>query len=196
MDSNSPPNGAADSSSNGAADEVLMRRVAAGEADFLESLIRRYASPVLTFIDRMIGDRHRSEELFQEVFLAVWKHRGQYQYPRPFRPWLYAIAANKCRELLRSSANRDWPSLDPIDAPEPTTPSAEESAIAGETAGLVAAAVRRLPDQQRAVVVLRVWHGLSYFEIAEILDRSAATVRSHMHHGLIALRKALEPKLV
>jgi RNA polymerase sigma-70 factor (ECF subfamily) len=178
------------------ADELLMRMVAAGQADHLEPLIRRYASPVFTFIARMVGDRHRSEELFQEVFLAVWKCRVQYQYPRPFRPWLYAIAANKCRELLRGSAARSWQPLDPVDVPEPSGPSAEECAIAGETAILVAEAVRRLPEQQRAVVVLRVWHGLSYSEIAQVLDRTTATVRSHMSHGLVALRKALEPKLV
>lgn len=67
-------------------DEWLMEQVAAGCRDGPETLVRRYASPLLTFIQRMIGDRHRSEELFQEVFLAVWLKRKQYQPPRPFRP--------------------------------------------------------------------------------------------------------------
>jgi RNA polymerase sigma factor (sigma-70 family) len=53
--------------------------------------------------------------------------------------------------------------------------------------------VTRLPPQQRAVVVLRVWEGLPYARIAEIVGRTEATVRSHMHHGLAALRKHLEP---
>jgi RNA polymerase sigma-70 factor (ECF subfamily) len=52
-----------------------------------------------------------------------------------------------------------------------------------------------LPPQQRVVVVLRVWDGLSYAQIAEVLGRTEATVRSHMHHGLIALRKDLDPLL-
>jgi RNA polymerase sigma-70 factor (ECF subfamily) len=55
--------------------------------------------------------------------------------------------------------------------------------------------VAQLPAQQRAVVVLRVWDGLSYAEIAEAVGRTEATVRSHMHHGLTALRKYLEPRL-
>jgi RNA polymerase sigma-70 factor (ECF subfamily) len=176
-------------------DEQLMRKVAAGQADHLEPLIRRYASQVLTFIERMIGDRHRSEELFQEVFLAVWKNRSQYEYPRPFRPWLFTIAVNKCWELHRRPLLRTWAALDDA-VPVHGAPSAEDSAIASETAALVADAVRHLPEQQRAVVVLRIWHGLSYAEIAEVVDRTTATVRSHMHHGLLSLRKALEPKLV
>ena len=67
--------------------------------------------------------------------------------------------------------------------------------VATEAAALVSAAVTRLPPQQRAVVVLRVWEGMSYAEIAEALGRSEGTVRSHMHHALAALREYLEPRL-
>jgi RNA polymerase sigma-70 factor, ECF subfamily len=70
-----------------------------------------------------------------------------------------------------------------------------EKMVATETAALVANAVELLPPQQRAVVVLRVWDGLSYAEIAEIVGRSQGTVRSNMHHGLAAMRKYLEPRL-
>src|SRR6266571_9373160 len=83
-------------------DEWLMAQVALGKRDHLEPLVRRYASPLLTFIQRMVGDAHRSEELFQDVFLAVWSKRRQYQFPRPFKPWLYGIALNKCRADFRS----------------------------------------------------------------------------------------------
>ena len=66
-------------------DEWLMAQVALGKRDHLEPLVRRYASALLTFIRRMVGDAHRSEELSQEVFLAIWKKRRQYEFPRPFR---------------------------------------------------------------------------------------------------------------
>jgi RNA polymerase sigma factor (sigma-70 family) len=82
---------------------------------------------------------------------------------------------------------------------EPTAPSdgptPAEAVIATETAALVSAAVAQLPPQQRAVLVLRVWNGLSYAEIAQAIDRSEATVRSHMFHGLSTLRRYLEPRL-
>ena len=178
-------------------DEWLMAQLARGEREYLEPLVRRYASPLLTFIRRMIGDRHRSEELFQEIFLAVWTKREQYQFPRSFRAWLFGIAVNKCRADYRSqpacrivSLNDDPPRF--ALAPDP---SPADALIATETAELVATAVARLPEQQRATVVLRVWNGLSYAEIAEVVGRSEATVRSNMHHGLAALRKFLEPRM-
>ncbi|HKI34700.1 MAG TPA: sigma-70 family RNA polymerase sigma factor [Gemmataceae bacterium] len=90
-------------------DEGLMARVALGERDCLEALVRRHAPRLLTFIERMVGDRHRAEDLFQEVFLAVWVKRRQYAFPRPFRPWLYAIAANRCHASRRDKPEQDQP---------------------------------------------------------------------------------------
>src|SRR5215470_11207870 len=123
----------------GQRDEDLMAEVADGQADLLEFLVRRHATALLTFLARMVGDRHRAEELFQEVFLAVWLKRKQYQHPRPFRPWLYAIALNRCRAVfrLRAPAPVSLTTGDPA-APEPPP---EEQAIAAETAGQVARAV-------------------------------------------------------
>jgi RNA polymerase sigma-70 factor (ECF subfamily) len=175
-------------------DEWLMAQAAHGERDALEALVRRHATRLLTFLERMVGDRHRAEELFQEVLLAVWAKRRQYEFPRPFKPWLYAIAANKCHAAARG--RRLAVALDEAGwALRAAVPSPEESAVATETAALVAGAVTLLPPQQRAVVVLRVWQGMSYAEIAETVGRTEATVRSHMHHGLAALRKYLEPRL-
>jgi len=177
-------------------DEYLMARVGRDQPELLEKLLRRHASPLLTFIERMIGDHHRGEELFQEVFLAVWVKRRQYQYPRPFKPWLYAIALNKCRAWLRGRSAH----FVPLDAEDVLTPTARdaspaEAVIATETAVLVNRAVQQLPHHQRAVVVLRVWEGLSYARIAEVVGCTEPTARSHMHHGLAALREHLQPRL-
>jgi RNA polymerase sigma-70 factor (ECF subfamily) len=160
-------------------DEWLMAEVAAGRRERLEPLVRRYACPLLTFIRHLVGDAHWSEELFQEVFLAVWVKRRQYQFPRPFKPWLYAIAVNKCRAAARGPAR---PAAVPLseDAAPANDPSPADRLIATETAAQVAAAVTRLPPRQRTVVVLRIWEGLSYAEIAEVEELSEATVRSHM----------------
>jgi RNA polymerase sigma-70 factor (ECF subfamily) len=171
-------------------DESLMQLVAAGRADLLEWLVRRHAAGLLTFLARMLGDRHRAEEQFQEVFLAVWLKRRQYQYPRPFRPWLYAIALNRCRAVFRL---RTPSPLSLAESPVGDDASPADQLIAEETADLVSQAVTRLPPQQRAVVVLRIWQGLSYARIAEVVGCTEGTVRSHMHHGLAALREALQP---
>jgi RNA polymerase sigma-70 factor (ECF subfamily) len=178
-------------------DEWLMSLVAGGKRECLEPLIHRYAGRLLTFIRNMIGDRHRSEELFQEVFLAVWQKRGLYSFPRPFKAWLFGIALNKCRAAFRTPA---FPVSLALGDDSPASPATRElsppdQAVATETAELVATAVTRLPPRQRAVVVLRIWNGLSYAEIADIVGRSEGTVRSNMHHGLAAMRAYLEPRL-
>jgi RNA polymerase sigma-70 factor (ECF subfamily) len=180
-------------------DEWLMAEVAEGKCDALEPLVRRHATPLLSFLQRMTGDRHRGEDLFQEVFLAVWSKRRQYIFPRPFKPWLYAIAVNKCRAAFRHT---DWAgmSLYPLPLEESIVPataqaSPVESAVTVETATIISRSLTLLPPQQRTVVVLRLWEQLTYDEIAVIVGCTPATARSHMHHGLCALRRYLEPRL-
>ncbi len=177
-------------------DEYLMARVQHGQPELLERLLQRHATPLLTFLHRMTGDRHRAEELFQEVFLTLWCKRRQYDYPRPFKPWLYTIALNKCREALRSRRAREIPlTEEPDSAPTAAGGGPAEALISAETAEVVGRAVTALPERQRAVVVLRVWEGLPYSQIAQVLESNEATVRSHMHHGLAALRRYLQPRL-
>jgi RNA polymerase sigma factor (sigma-70 family) len=176
-------------------DELLMAQAALGETAPLEQLVRRHAEPLLTFLRRMVGDRHRSEELFQEVFLAIWSKRKQYEFPRPFKPWLYTIAVNKCRAAFRGRApmgsglllDGDFVPPDPGVGPEGL-------AMAAETAESVVRAVDRLPEQKRAVVALRIWQGLAYADIAKTLGCTEGTVRSHMHHALASLRAMLAPR--
>ena len=174
-------------------DEWLMVQVAEGQRECLTVLVRRYASPLLTYLERMTGDHHRSEELFQEVFLRVWINRQTYRFPKPFRAWLFTIATNHCRSAFRRSGPRTVPLID--DDPERLTapePSPVEAAVATETAQLVGAAIDHLPPQQRAVVVLRNFNGLSFAEIAAAVGCSEPTARSHLHHALDGMRRFLE----
>lgn len=177
-------------------DQTLMDRVASGDRRAFDLLIRRHANGLLTFIHRMIGDRHRAEELFQDVFLAVWLRRRSYWLEHSFRSWLYGIAMNQCRAEFRKPhpvvidflADASLPLL----AGDPTP---AETALASERAVQVARAVASLPDQQRMVVVLRIWNGLSYGEIATAMKKTQGTVRSHMFHALASMRRYLEPRM-
>jgi RNA polymerase sigma-70 factor (ECF subfamily) len=177
-------------------DEQLMAQVALGHREPLAVLLRRYGSPLLTFIQRMIGDRQRSEDLFQDVFLAVWTNRSNYRFPFSFRSWLFGIAVNKCRGEFRKIRSYAVPFDEQLQySARAHDAGPDEAAIAVETANIVQTAVMLLPEQQRMAVVLRVWNGLSYAEIADIMERTESTVRSDMFHGLASLRKYLEPRL-
>ncbi|MGA2256596.1 MAG: RNA polymerase sigma factor [Thermoguttaceae bacterium] len=176
-------------------DEELMLRVAAGNREAMSPLLRRYASPLLTFIRRMTGDWHRAEELFQEAFLAVWLNRNRYEHSRPFRSWLFGIAANKCRADFRKAPGLPEPLSDWLDPPATHEPSPVEAAISSEAATLVTQAVAALPPKQRAVLVLRLWNGMEYAEIAQALERTESTIRSQMFHALAGMRRHLEPRM-
>ena len=171
-------------------DERLMKLSAEGDSNSFESLIRRYARPLMTLINRMIGRHHRSEEVFQEVLFACWKNRSRYQFPRSFKPWLYAIAINQCRQVYRKKDN-SVSNQDAVVDMATTKQMPDDFAVGKEVAELLKDAVEQLPEQQRAVVVLRIWSGLSYREIAESFDKTEVTVRSYIFHTLKKLRARL-----
>ncbi len=171
-------------------DESLMREVACGDRKSLETLVRRNANELLAFVERLLGARYLGEEAFQEVIFTVWTKRHQYKYPRPFRPWLYKIALNLCRAELRRTRLSTKP-LDDAVATDGLLPS--DKVIAIETANAVQSAVHQLPDQQRVVVVLRVWSGMSYSDIGQVMGIAEGTARSYMSHALNSLRTHLQP---
>lgn len=169
-------------------DELLMAQVAKGRGESLEPLVRRYTVPLVSFLHRMTGKYDRAEDLFQETFLAVWRKRATYQFPRPFKPWVYAVALNTCRAEFRGREDFEMLPTD-VAVSDPSDPV--EKSIATETSTRIAKVIELMPPIQRAVVAMRIWDGLGYPEIAEAIGRSEATVRSHMSHGLAELRKAL-----
>ena len=169
--------------------EALMGRVHFGEREPLSILLRRFANPLLTLIRRLGVNVQQSEE----VFLAVWTHRKNYDRRRTFRSWLFGIAANKCKISLRQSRTSQ-----PLDQDVRWTgvgAAPVEGLIQSEISELVAKAVSQLPLRQREVVVMRLWNDMSYSEIATALDRSESTIRTNMFVGLESLRKFLEPRM-
>ena len=176
-------------------DEVLMQRVAGGDQQALEELVRRYADRLLTFIHRTVGNRHRAEEIFQETIFTIWRKSRQYNSNQPFRPWLYKIALNGCRVDFRKARLPTQAMLEDA-VPGESLDDPQAIAAAAESHAAVKEAVARLPAQQRAVVTMRIWSGLSYAEIADVVDVAESTVRSYMFHALTSLRHILSPIVV
>lgn len=171
-------------------DEWLMGQVSRGDRACLEVLVGRFSGPMLTYLRRFLGDAHLAEEVFQEVFLAVWAKRRQYKFPRTFRAWLFAIGANKCREHFRRKKSRPSGSGEMVDV-EDSESGPMSDAIQTENARAVNLALQSLTDQQRSVVILRVWNGLSYAEIATSIGAKEGTVRATMHRALEKLKPTL-----
>jgi RNA polymerase sigma-70 factor (ECF subfamily) len=159
---------------NDEADELLMEQVCAGVRRPMATLLQRWARPMWVFLLAMLGDPRRAEMLFLDVFLAVWIHRKGYEYPRPFRVWLFEMAVKKCLHRLRDH-RRKGESL----------PQSSGKSPAGR-------GVLRLPPRQRAVAVLRIANEFSYEQIAEITGHPEAIVRAEMTQALARLRRHWE----
>ena len=174
-------------------DGVLIERVAARDRDAFEELYARYARSVLGLALRRIGDRGRAEDSVQDVFAAVWRSAASYDANRgPGGAWLYTIARNAIVDTLR---RRPAPTVaDPPDVAS-TAPTPDEEAEANWNAFRVHRALETLPEQERTVIDLAYFSGLSQSEVASFLSIPLGTVKTRTRSGLARLADALEGQL-
>ena len=158
-----------------------------GEPEGGTELFARYSSPLLRFTARMLGDRWEAEEVTQEVFLKVISRAGQYDGRAPVSSWLFAIAANACRDRLRSPARRGVP-LDDA-SPFFSVPAPAESwLLAKERAGAVRRALDLLSPEQREALVLARWHEMPYAEVARTLGITEGAVKTRVFRAMETLK--------
>ena len=159
-------------------------------------LVRALMDGIYSGALRLTGSHSDAEDVAQEAFLRAYRALGTYEAARirelRLREWVWAIAANLCRNRARSARRRPEAPLHP-DAPVPDpAPGPEAEAVAAVGNECLAAHLARLPWAQRSAVVLRHVGGLSYAEVAAALDRPVGTVKADVHRGLQHLRTALE----
>jgi RNA polymerase sigma-70 factor (ECF subfamily) len=155
-----------------------------------EDVVRRHAPKVFRHAYRLSGNRADAEDLTQEVFARVYRARGSYR-TGTFEGWLHRITTNLFVDQVR---RRGRVRLDPLgEAAESRlgTPGPERELLDGMFDADVEAALAALPPQYRTPVMLADVDGLSYEEIAATLGLKLGTVRSRIHRGRAALRKAL-----
>jgi RNA polymerase sigma-70 factor (ECF subfamily) len=182
-----------DPMSNGAmTDGELIARVGDGDANAFELLYRRYSRPVFALALRRLGDRGRAEDAVQETFASIWRSAGSYRRDRgPGAPWLYAVARNAIVDRRRTLGPPPAESVDEAsDEPGP-----DERAEASWTAWRIHRALAELPEQERRLIELAYWGGLSQSEIAEFLNIPLGTVKTRTRSALSRLADALEGEL-
>ncbi len=183
-------------------DEALMNRVKTGDNDALAVLVRRYEQPLFNYACKMLGNRSDAEDVFQETFLRVHLHGHRFWGNAPFRPWLYRIATNLCKDRLRYRKRRpevpvsalhrdeDWP--DPVAQWAATSNRPDEAAQASERSVIMERALADLSVKHRAVFLMAHQEGLSYAEIARALWIPVGTVKSRMNKAVNQLLAAME----
>ncbi|MHB8659828.1 MAG: RNA polymerase sigma factor [Solirubrobacteraceae bacterium] len=176
------------------ADEELMARAGAGEQPAFEVIFDRHSQVAYSLAYRICGRRASAEEIAQDAFLAVWRGAARYEQRRgSVRTFVLAIVRNKAIDALRSSAAKeslDMPGdgvVELIQARERT----EQEVSRHEDARAVARALEELPDDQRRVIELAFFGGLSHSEIARLLELAPGTVKGRMRLGMAKLRAKL-----
>jgi RNA polymerase sigma-70 factor (ECF subfamily) len=171
-------------------DGELLRRVGDGDGGAFEILYRRYARPVFGLALRRLGDRNRAEEAVQETFTSVWRSARTYRPERgPGAPWLYAVARNAIVDGARTRV--DVLTAEPIELPA-VEAGPPERAEQGWLAWRVHRALEELPENERVVLELAYWQGLSQSEVAKRLRIPLGTVKTRTRSALHRLADLLE----
>lgn len=165
-------------------EEWLVRRSKAGDREAFGQIVSRHQAAVYRVVRGILGDPGESEDVAQEVFLKAYASLGRFRGESNLFTWLYRIAVN---EALRARRRRRPQPLEA--APEAVSPPAEpEEPEEMPTLGTLRRLLGRLPDDHRAIVVLRDLEGLSYREIAETLEIPLGTVESRLFRARRELR--------
>jgi RNA polymerase sigma-70 factor (ECF subfamily) len=178
----------------GLADEDLMGLVQAGDARAFEVIFDRHAEVAFSLAYRICGRRAMAEDIVQEAFLSLWRTGARYNRARgSVRTWVLSVVHNRAIDAFRSESSRsgrdvsDEAAVARLTAPESTETEAQRHDDAGQVRG----ALHMLPDEQRRVIELAYFGGLTHREIAEILSLPAGTVKGRMRLGLTKLRLSM-----
>ena len=174
--------------------EVVLR-CQKGDADAMGILIIQYQHWVYNIAYGILGHHQDAEDVAQDAFLSAWENIGKFQFRSRFSTWLYRIVKNKCLNHIDQYQRRKTDPTE-IDDSQPWVPldtvTPEEEALRTEEKNIVHAALAKLKDTHREILVLRELQDLSYEEIAEILGCTLGRVKSRLHEARKALKEELE----
>jgi RNA polymerase sigma-70 factor (ECF subfamily) len=176
------------------ADEELMELVHDGEARAFEVLFDRHGDAAFSLAYRMCGRRSMAEDVVQEAFLSLWRSGARYDPARgSVRAWLLRVVHNRTIDSFRRSTVRDGRDVHDEAAAErlPAAELTDQEVQRREDVRQVRGALDELPADQRQVIELAYFGGLSHSEIADTLGLPAGTVKGRMRLGLTKLRLAL-----
>ncbi|MFY9554550.1 MAG: sigma-70 family RNA polymerase sigma factor [Blastocatellia bacterium] len=177
---------------------ALIKRVADGDQSALTTLYDSTSRLVFGLVLRVVGDRSTAEEVLLDVYTQVWRQAASYDAKRgaPLA-WIMTIARTRGIDRLRSGKHdhRNKEALDSIAEITATTASPEEDTVTSERRQLVRSALDTLSAEQREVIELAYYSGLSHSEIALRLGQPLGTVKTRTRLGMMKLRDILRPML-
>ncbi len=188
---------------NNLLDAELVKRVQAGDTAAFDILVQKYQHKVVNLVGRFVSDQAECYDITQDAFIKAYRAIGKFRGDSQFYTWLYRIAANTAKNYLASRARKSPSySVDVDDAEhfegesglkEYATP--ENLLLTEEIKNTVFQAIEALPGDLKSAITLREIEGLSYEEIAEVMDCPIGTVRSRIFRARDVIDKELRPLL-
>jgi RNA polymerase sigma-70 factor (ECF subfamily) len=168
-------------------EQILLLRCQIGDKDALAELIERYQKPLRYFISGLLDDEAITEDVFQEIWLAVIKKIHGLREAEAFPTWLYRIARNKVFQQLRRK-KQTYALSENIPVPD----CSEDEKFSAEDAAMIHRCLAKLKPDHKEVLLLRFLEQMSYEQIAKVIGCNVGTVRSRIHYAKISLRKEME----
>ena len=176
-------------------EKKLIERAAAGHADAFNELMARHEQQMYAVALRMCARREDAQDCLQEAMLRVYRAIGSFKGQSSFATWLYRITMNTCLDEFRKKKDKQNTSLDSLLdvgwSPSDNGCEPEKQALMREMREKMNGAIRELPEDMRAAVVLRDIQGFSYDEIAQTLEINVGTIKSRISRGREKLREKL-----
>ena len=183
-------------------DEELVARSMGGDLDSFNQLVLRWERPIYALAYRVIGREEDARDVAQETFLRAFRALSGFKGQAKFSSWLYRITLNLCRDWIRKErrtpVSQAPEGIDIIELAGEATPNEtiEQRVGRGQLSRAVSRAMASLPEEQRTAIILKEYHGLTFQEIADMLDCPLSTVKTRLYQGLSVVRKQLEQAAV
>jgi RNA polymerase sigma-70 factor (ECF subfamily) len=172
------------------ADTVLMQRAGQNDVDAYRLLVNKHLSRALNFAERMIGNRNDAEDIVQDAFLRVWKEASRWKPKAKFTTWFHRVLYNLCIDYLRKSEPLTW-DID-LESTGSKIPDPEQNLVSVEVSNKVREALKKLPERQRAALILFYYEELTQNEAAEVLEVSVSALEALLFRARTTLRKILK----
>ena len=183
-------------------DQQLVQRAQRGDLRAFDLLVLKYQGRIAALVSRYVSDAGEVEDVTQEAFIKAYRALGKFRGDSAFYTWLYRIAANAAKNHLvakgrRPEAYATIEDAEGFDEGGMLSESASPEALAmgGELAEVVESALKALPDELKAALMLREFDGLSYDDIADVLGCPVGTVRSRIFRAREAVDQRMKEQI-
>ena len=179
-------------------DEELVQLASRGETSAFNELVLRWERPIYALACRVLGREEDARDVCQDAFMRAFRGLKKFKGQAKFSSWLYRITLNLCRDWLRRERRVGF--VQPLEdfdlgdrhLVDPINETVEDLIVRRDLGRAVSKVMAELPEDQRIVIVLEEYHGLTFREIAEVLECPLSTVKTRLYQGFARLRRHLD----